>query len=253
MSYLRFQDEDESSPSTTIAGVLLGAIAGFALGMVVAQRVGGFSGLAQTVRRRGVRSATATTPEPQVADDYSDFDDYEDDEIEESSGQTLEDHVLEAFRNDPILAERAVDIGGIGDETIELAGWVTTDQESEHAVTIARGVPGVKTVVNRLLVGEDEERALENARLFEEGDDAHVGAGWEGNTVGVGRSRQGNSSDLDRHQDPKTKLAERWTSAEAEVQEAADDISAIAAEGRHREKKAAKGVPKADHVTDQPI
>ena len=133
MSYLRFQDEDESSPSTTIAGVLLGAIAGFALGMVVAQRVGGFSGLAQTVRRRGSRSATPTTPEPQVADDYSDYDDYEDDEIEESSGQALEDHVLEAFRNDPILAERAVDIGGIGEETIELAGWVTTDLEAEHA------------------------------------------------------------------------------------------------------------------------
>lgn len=250
MSYLRFRDEDDSSSATTIATVLLGAVAGFALGMVVAQRVGGFSGLAQRVRRRGAKEASATTPEPQVADDFAEYDDYEDDEIEESGAETLEDHVLEAFRNDPILAERAVDIGGIGEDTIELAGWVTTDAESEHAVTIARGVPGVKTVVNRLLVGEDEERALENARLFESGDNAHVEAQWEGHTVGMGRSRQGNSSEADRHQDPKTKIAEKWTSADAEVREAADDVSTISAERRQREKKVAKGVPQADHVTD---
>lgn len=249
MSYLRFRDDDDTSSASTIATVLLGAVAGFALGMVVAQRVGGFSGLADKVRRRGVKAAGST--EPKVADDFSEYEEYEDDEIVESSEETLEDHVLEAFRNDPILAERAVDIGGIGEATIELAGWVTTDQESEHAVTIARGVPGVKTVVNRLLVGEDEERALENARLFEEGDDAHTEAHWEGNTVGMGRSRQGNSSQLDRHQDPKTKIAERWTSADAEVLEAADDISTISAERRQREKKATKGVPQADHVTDQ--
>ncbi|MEP6620072.1 MAG: BON domain-containing protein [bacterium] len=251
MSYLRFRDEEESSSATTIATVLLGAVAGFALGMVVAQRVGGFSGLADKVRRRGAKPASASAAEPQVADDYADYDEYEDDEIEEDGEDTLEDHVLEAFRNDPILMERAVDIGGIGEETIELSGWVTTDQESEHAVTIARGVPGVKTVVNRLAVGEDEERALENARLFEAGDDAHVEAHWEGNTVGMGRSRQGNSSEPDRHQDPKTKIAERWTSADAEVRQAADDISTISAERRQREKKAAKGVPQADHVTDQ--
>ena len=252
MSYLRFRDEDDSSSASTIATVLLGAVAGFALGMVVAQRVGGFSGLAQKIRGRGVRDAGASAAEPQVADDYLDDDQYEDDEIVESGAETLEDHVLEAFRNDPILSERAVDIGGIGEATIELAGWVTTEEESEHAVTIARGVPGVKTVVNRLLVGEDEERALENARLFEEGDDAHVEAQWEGNTVGMGRSRQGNSSEPNRHQDPKTKIAEHWTSADVEVTEAADDISTISAERRHRgEKKAAKGVPKADHVTGQ--
>lgn len=232
--------------------MLLGAIAGFALGMVVAQRVGGFSGLAQRVRGRGAKDAGASSPEPQVADDYLDDDAYEDDEIVDAGDETLEDHVLEAFRNDPVLCERAVDIGGIGEATIELAGWVTTDEESEHAVTIARGVPGVKTVVNRLLVGEDEERALENARLFEEGDDAHSEAHWEGNTIGMGRSRQGNSSEPNRHQDPKTKIAEHWTSADAEVRDAADDISTISAERRHRsEKKAAKGVPQADHVVDQ--
>ena len=262
MSFLRFRDEDESSIAGSVAPVLLGVLAGFAVGMVVAQRVGGFSGLADRVRRRGAAASLDEGVTPKVADDFSEFDDeYEDDEIEEQEEASgLEDHVLEAFRNDPILCERAIDIGGIGESTIELAGWVTTEEEAEHAVTIARGVPGVGTVLNRITVGEEEERIAEHARLFAAGDDAHTEAHWDGHTVGTGRSRQGSSADIDRHVDPRIDLAEKWTSADAEVLEAAEDIGEIAAERRTREKKAVKGdrtggspvaptgVPKADHV-----
>ena len=261
MSYLRFRDEDESSIAGTVAPVILGALAGFAVGMLVAQRVGGFSGLADRVRRRGLAAVAAEATTPAVADDFADYDDYEDDEIEEGAEATgLEEHVLEAFRNDPILAERALDIGGIGESTIELAGWVTSEEEAEHAVTIARGVPGVLTVLNRIAIGEEEERIADHARLFAEGDDAHTEAHWDGNTVGTGRSRQGSSADIDRHVDPRIDLAEKWTSADAEVREAAEDIDAISAERRVREKKVVKGdrtggaavspsgVPKADHV-----
>ena len=238
MSYLRFRDEDESSIAGSVAPVLLGALAGFAVGMVVAQRVGGFSGLADRMRRRGAAADLAESVSPKVADDFSDFDDeYEDDEIEEQTEASgLEDHVLEAFRNDPILAERAIDIGGIGESTIELAGWVTTEEEAEHAVTIARGVPGVQTVLNRITVGDEEERIADHARLFADGDDAHTEAHWDGHTVGTGRSRQGSSADIDRHVDPRVGLAEKWTSAEAEVLEAAEEIGDIAAERRTREK-----------------
>jgi hypothetical protein len=264
MSYLRFRDEDESSVAGTVAPILLGALAGFAIGMFVAQRVGGFRGLADTVRRRGRSDVASTTPK--VADDFADdADAFEDDEIEEQDEQSgLEERVLEAFRNDPILAERAIDIGGIGEATIELAGWVTTEEEAEHAVTIARGVPGVRTVLNRIAVGDEEERIADHARLFGEGDVAHTEAHWEGNTVGTGRRRQGSSADIDRHADPRVDLAEKWTSADAEVREAAEDIAAIAAERRAREKKTVKGdrtggspvaptgVPKADHVANPP-
>ena len=261
MSYLRFRDEDESSIAGSVAPVLLGALAGFAVGMVVAQRVGGFKGLADKVRRRGAVADTAEGATPSVADDFAEYDEYEDDEIEEQDEPSgLEEHVLEAFRNDPILAERAIDIGGIGEATIELAGWVSTEEESEHAVTIARGVPGVQTVLNRIAIGEEEERIADHARLFAEGDDAHTEAHWDGNTVGTGRRRQGSSAEIDRHADPRVDLAEKWTSADAEVLEAAEDIAGIAAERRVREKKAVKGdrtggapiapsgVPKADHV-----
>ena len=43
----------------------------------------------------------------------------------------LEERVLEAFRNDPILSERAIDIGAIGEGIIELTGWVDTEDEAD--------------------------------------------------------------------------------------------------------------------------
>lgn len=265
MSYLRFQDEDESTVAGTVTSVLLGAVAGFAVGMLVAQRVGGFSGLAARVRR-GLPDGIADSLEgairqPIVADDYGDYDEFEDDELESSAegGSELEERVLEAFRNDPIMSERAVDIGGIGEETIELAGWVNSEEEADHAVTLARGVPGVSAVVNRIAIGEEEERVRDHASRFAAGDDDHTEAHWEGHTVGTGRPRQGSSADIDRHEDPRVKLEERWSSADAEMLEAADDTEGLA-ERRRREKKAAKadraggaavapgGVPKGDHV-----
>ena len=263
MSYLRFQDEDDSSVGGTVTSVLLGAVAGFAVGMLVAQRVGGFSGLTSLARRvRGGAEAVASSG-PVVADDFSDYeDDFEDDELMESAeGSELEERVLEAFRNDPILSERAIDIGGIGEETIELAGWVTTEEEAEHAVVLARGVPGVTTVLNRIAIGDEEERIQDHTRRFSAGDDALTEARWEGRTVGTGRRRQGNSEEPDRHSDPRVELKERWTSADVELAEAADETSGIA-ERRQREKKPVKGdrtggspiaptgVPKGDHVAN---
>src|SRR6185436_9342808 len=144
MSPFRYRDE-ESSHTGTVLGVLVGAVAGFAVGMLVAQRVGGVSGLKAKLRRRGAG------PESAIADahvDDEEFEDIDEDELEsEDYDETLEDRVLEAFRNDPILCERATDIGSIGDGTIELAGWVEDEDEAKHAVTIARGVPDVDTVV----------------------------------------------------------------------------------------------------------
>jgi hypothetical protein len=263
MSYLRFQDEDESSVAGTVTSVLLGAVAGFAVGMFVAQRVGGFSGLAARVRRGAKDMGAEIGAGPVVADDYSDYDEYEDDELEETSeeGSELEERVLEAFRNDPIMSERAVDIGGIGEDTIELAGWVNTEEEAEHAVVLARGVPGVTTVVNRIAIGEEEDRIRDHTRRFEAGDDALTETHWEGRTVGTGRRRQGSSDEVDRHADPRVPLEERWTTAQVELQEAADDTEGLA-ERRKREKKVVKGdraggspiaptgVPKADHVAN---
>jgi len=266
MSRFRYRD-DESSSTNTIIGVFAGAVAGFAVGMLVAQRVGGFSGLTSKLRRR--RGATSGVREDAlhgahgVAEDEDEFEDVEEDELEsEDYDESLEEHVLEAFRNDPILSERAIDIGSLNDGVIELAGWVEDDNESEHAVTIARGVPGVTTVVNRIAIGDEERRFEEAARRVREGDASLTEARWEGRSVGTGRRRQGTSDEPDRHADPRVELTNRWQAVDEGVRNAADDEPTGIAERRSRSKRAVRGdhtggspiaptgVPKGDHVAN---
>ena len=119
----------------------LGALAGFAVGVVVAQRIGGLSGLTARLRE-GIDSLIASRSgrhgvAAPVRDrgDEEEYDGEYDEELEDEGDvddrtldpdSALEERVLEAFRNDPILSERAIDIGAIGEGIIELAGWVET-------------------------------------------------------------------------------------------------------------------------------
>jgi len=123
-------------------------------------------------------------------------------------------------------------------------------------------VPGVETVLNRIAVGDLEERLRDHSRRFEEGDDALTEARWEGRTIGTGRRRQGTSDEPDRHATPRVELEERWTSTDQELAQAADDTAGTA-ERRASTKRTPKGdrtggapvaptgVPKADHVAEQ--
>ena len=265
MSPFRYREE-ESSHAGTILGVLAGAVAGFAVGMIVAQRVGGFSGLKSKIRRRGDEShdTAQSFRDRYAAAEEDDFDDIEGDDFEGGEyDEGLEEHVLEAFRNDPVLSERAIDIGSISTGVIELAGWVEDEDEAQHAVTVARGVPGVDTVVNRIAIGDEERRFEETARKVREGDPALTEARWEGRRVGTGRRRQGTSDEPDRHANPDVVLKERWNRADDAVRNAADDLEGMA-ERRRRGKQAVRGdrtggapvaptgVPKGDHVANPP-
>ena len=244
MSPLRYRDDD--SQTSGLLFLAAGAVLGLAAGLVVADRFGGFSALTSKLRERVGRHRDDETDE-------------EDAELEDDDEDALEERVLEAFRNDPVLAERAVDIGAIGDGIIELTGWVHEPDEATHAVTITRGVPGVETVVNRLdvrLAGSDEP-----AEIDADPDAPLPGGRWEGQQVGTGRRRQGNSSEADRHADPKPELEDRWLSKEQALRDAAGDVEGTA-ERRKSAKKpprgdrtggspiAPTGVPKADHVAD---
>lgn len=262
MSRFRFRD-DEPSSTSTIIGVLAGAIGGFALGMYVSQRMGGLEGLTSKLKSMRRPAAAGLTAAPDADTDYDDFDDIEEDDLEgDETDQGLEERVLEAYRNDPILAERAVDIGSIGDGIIELAGWVDTDTESEHAVTLARGVPGVATVVNRLAIGSEEEQFADTARRSAAGEASFSERHWDGNTVGTGRRRQGTSDEIDRHVDPKVDLENRWSGTNEALRQAAEDTEGTAERRRRAAAKAVKGdrtggspvaptgVPKGDHVAN---
>lgn len=255
MSSFRYRDHD-SSTASTVATVLLGAVAGFAVGMFVAQRVGGVSGLAKRFRRGEGGEETGRQYLGHRDEDYDEIEDedaaedsYEDAEDgapEDGTVPLVEERVLEAFNNDPVLAERAIDIGAMGRGIVELAGWVESDEEAEKAMTVARGVPGVDTVVNRLMVTDEERRLDDNARRFGRGDPALTHARWEGQQVGTGRRRQGNSAEADRHSDPKPSLEDRWLTEREAIRNAAEDIDGIQAERRRRGTKARGGAPKAD-------
>jgi hypothetical protein len=258
MSRFRFRDEEPSTGST-IAKVLLGAFAGFAVGMYVAQRAGGLEGITSRIRRaRG--KGTAAAGAGLSPDSYDEIEDEFDDAAEEgmyaggadddfngmdespdfAGAPLLEERVLEAFNNDPILAERAIDIGAVSTGVIELAGWVDSDDEAEHAMTVARGIPGVTTVVNRLMIDDEEQQLDENVRRFQDGDPALGNARWEGQQVGTGKRRQGTSDEMDRHADPKPALEDRWLTEREAVRNAAENVDEISAERRSRSRSRAK-------------
>jgi BON domain-containing protein len=255
-----FRYEDRESPAHGLVTLAIGMLAGVAVGVVVAQRFGGLAGISARLRSRFSHAVEA-----EDEDKYG-IEDYESDELEDTQdeeGDTLlEERVLETFQNDPILAERAIDIGALGEGVVELAGSVHSEEEAIHAVTIARGTPGVETVVNRMTVGEIESAFDETARRYEAGDPTLTEAHWEGQQVGTGRRRQGTSDEFDRHADPKPKLEDRWLSPDEAIRTAADPDEIVAGSGRTKAKRASRGgrsdgsavtptgVPKGDHVAD---
>ncbi|HEY7878902.1 MAG TPA: BON domain-containing protein [Gemmatimonadaceae bacterium] len=166
---------EEPSSGGALTNLVLGALAGFAVGVLVAQKSGGIAGIAAGVKRRlSELTEEEHTEEPAVRGAHdSEFDEELDDEeleeedeladdddadevvseVELGGAVELEEEVLEAFQADPTLCERAIDISAVGDAVIEISGWVDTDAESQLAAAVARRIPGVESVVNRLAVG----------------------------------------------------------------------------------------------------
>ena len=131
MTTFRYR-EDESSGGSALL-VVAGALAGLAAGVLIAQRFGGVAAIAGRVRSRlGAGMGTETERWRDVEEDDYEEQDYADEGTYAAEGSELEERVLEAFINDPIMSERAVDIGALGEGIIELTGWVYTDDESDR-------------------------------------------------------------------------------------------------------------------------
>src|SRR5437868_1316040 len=264
--YIFAEEEEEESSSRTALFIAIGAAAGFAAGVLMAERFGGFTGLTDRIKDTFGGGAGGDEDEFDYEGlDEDEFDPDFDEDLDTPKGslngsEELEERVLEAFRNDPTLSERAIDIGAVEDGIIELTGWVNSDEESHQAIVIARGVPGVDTVVNRLTIRTEEDLFDDAAHHYEEGDPKFTERHWEGQQVGTGRRRQGNSTEIDRHADPRNVLEDRSLKEDKAFMAAADDISDTA-ERRKATKKARggrsdgsavapTGVPKGDHVAD---
>src|ERR1700704_3982137 len=215
-----YEEEEEESSSRNAVYIAIGAAAGFAAGVLMAERFGGFKGLTDRIKDTfgGLGGGTEGAEEEEDFDyeglDEDEFDPDFDDALDTPKAslngvEELEERVLEAFRNDPTLSERAIDIGAVEDGIIELTGWVNSEEEAHQAVVIARGVPGVATVVNRLGIRTDENLFGDAAHHYQDGDPPFTERHWDGQQVGTGRRRQGTSEEIDRHADPKNVLEDR--------------------------------------------
>lgn len=259
MAHLRYRDDDSMSRGAMF--LVAGALAGLAAGVLLTQRFGGISAIGSRVRDRLGRGAADEEGYRRGQAAYGNEEEYDDLDYELSPEEELEERVLETFRNDPVLSERAVDIGALGEGIIELTGWVHSTDEITHAMTVTRGVPDVETVVNRLTVREEEDELEDAAQRYEsDNPEGRMGGHWEGQQVGTGRRRQGTSAEVDRHADPKPGLESKWMDTEEAIREAADDLEGLAERrGRNAGGKgertsgapnAPTGVPKGDHVAD---
>jgi hypothetical protein len=139
------------------------ALAGFALGAWTVHRFGGIDGAIASFGRSMARAARdRDEPDPSVyeldglAHDDSDLD-WSGDEItlddhDAQAATDLEERVLAAFLNDPILSDADVLISAEGDGLVTLHGRLADRRQVEHAATIAGGVPGVAGVANKVRV-----------------------------------------------------------------------------------------------------
>ena len=76
----------------------------------------------------------------------------------DEDAERLESRVLDALRRDAVLARRAVRVRVLEGGIVELGGRVKHAGEVELAGDVVRAVPGVRTVLNHLLVpGADGE------------------------------------------------------------------------------------------------
>ena len=68
----------------------------------------------------------------------------------EEAARQLEERVLRALRDEPVLSARAIEISVVGDGVVELTGTVRAIEEVSRASALARNVKGVSMVLNRI-------------------------------------------------------------------------------------------------------
>jgi hypothetical protein len=161
----RHRDDADSSGHNLVLG-LAAALAGIAIGVLIAHRMGGLKGIKARFRKRFGRGGGGVDLERlrEFADEaFADEDDLGEDlldtlehEAHDAAAAALEERVLAVFISDEVFRERPVDITARDSAVVKLSGWVRSKAERMGATALARKVPGVVTVVNELLVGDPE-------------------------------------------------------------------------------------------------
>lgn len=175
MRTIRVDEPESDRPWLWLAA---GAAIGLTAGVLISRRMGGKRLSANALLGRGRRLAglamaqwgplvdTALAmkeawddrhePEEDVDDEDPTEAELDEEELAEAEAAEdgIDERVLEAFANDPVLAARAVEIEEDRPGSIVLHGRVRSEREVRHAVTIARGVPGVDRVRQRLTIAQ---------------------------------------------------------------------------------------------------
>jgi len=68
----------------------------------------------------------------------------------EEAARQLEERVLRALSDEPVLSQRGIEIAVVGDGVVELTGTVRAIEEVSRASALARNVKGVSMVLNRI-------------------------------------------------------------------------------------------------------
>lgn len=117
---------------------------------------------------------------------------------------TAADRLTRALAEDLELGEYDLSVDAISDGVVELTGAVDAAAQRERAVAMAHAIGDVHTVVNRLVLRDEEARFEANrTRREEKGGMQHSGMG-----VGMGTRRQSPDTDPDRPSD-RQKLVDR--------------------------------------------
>lgn len=125
-------------------GLSVSTAVGLGLGVLAGIIVGELMGDVHSERVRGAVRRLRGTPRARDGAD----------------GRALERAVRDALDENPSTRGFRVHVRALGDGIVELTGTVPDTEARPLASTVARGVPGVDIVVNRLLVGDDGDRRV---------------------------------------------------------------------------------------------
>jgi BON domain-containing protein len=114
----------------------------------------------------------------------------------------IEDGVIDALRHDAMMHGRGIDVAAIAPGIIELSGSVDSEMEAHHAVTVARTVRGVSTVLNRLDVREGHRLRGRQPS----GAAAGTASRWYGMNSGMGSRRQSLETEPAQRDDKATMI-----------------------------------------------
>lgn len=95
----------------------------------------------------------------------------------------------------------SLSVSALSPSIVELRGSVRTRDEAHDLVERAQDVEGVRTIVNRLDIQEEDRHARDTRSRYADGSPELTERHWYGQRVGTGRRRQAPGTDPDRPSD----------------------------------------------------